>query len=97
MGSHDEYEGPLERERRVWSADAAELFADSPRQKRSKITWMRCPVRTECLAETLDDRFECGMWGGMTERERRVLTRREPDIWLSVLKAERESVVPPAG
>ncbi|MCX4580658.1 WhiB family transcriptional regulator [Streptomyces sp. NBC_01571] len=68
VGSQDECKGRLERERRVWSADAAELFADSSRQKRSKITCLRCPVRTEYLAEALDDRFEFGMWGGMTER-----------------------------
>ena len=29
-----------------------------------------CPVRQECLDAALDDSDLCGMWGGMTERER---------------------------
>jgi WhiB family transcriptional regulator, redox-sensing transcriptional regulator len=35
-----------------------------------------CPVRTECLADALDNRIEFGIWGGMTGRERRALLRR---------------------
>ena len=38
-----------------------------------------CPVRTECLAEALDNQIEWGVWGGMTERERRALLRRRPN------------------
>ena len=34
---------------------------------------MGCAVRTECLADALDNRIEFGVWGGMTERERRAL------------------------
>ncbi|MER5409010.1 WhiB family transcriptional regulator [Streptomyces sp. NPDC002769] len=81
------------------SADADELFADSPRQKRAKLICMGCPVRTECLAEALDERIEFGVWGGMTERERRVLLRRKPDVasWLSVLEAARDGMVSRAG
>ncbi|MFJ5270914.1 MULTISPECIES: WhiB family transcriptional regulator [unclassified Streptomyces] len=81
------------------SSDADELFADSPRQKRAKMICMGCPVRTECLAEALDGRIEFGVWGGMTERERRVLLRRKPNVasWLSVLEAARGSVVSRVG
>ncbi|SEE40652.1 Transcription factor WhiB [Streptomyces sp. 2231.1] len=39
-----------------------------------------CPVRTECLAEALDNRIEFSVWGGMTERERRALLRPRPDV-----------------
>lgn len=35
----------------------------------------RCPVQSECLAEALDQREEFGIWGGMTEQERRALRR----------------------
>ena len=50
-----------------------------------------CPVRTECLAEALDGRIEFGVWGGMTERERRALLRRRPDVtsWLELLEAAK--------
>ena len=50
-----------------------------------------CPVRTECLAEALDNQIEWGVWGGMTERERRALLRRRPNAsWRAVLETARE-------
>ena len=47
-----------------------------------------CPVRTECLAEALDNQIEWGVWGGMTERERRALLRRRPNVtsWRRLLE-----------
>ena len=46
--------------------------------------------RTECLAEALDNQIEWGVWGGMTERERRALLRRRPNAsWRAVLEAAR--------
>ena len=52
---------------------------------------MGCPVRTECLAEALDGRINFGVWGGMTERERRALLRRRPDVesWAELLEAAK--------
>ncbi len=52
---------------------------------------MGCAVRTECLADALDHRVEFGVWGGMTERERRALLRRRPDVlsWWKLLDAAR--------
>ena len=35
-----------------------------------------CPVRQECLDWALETRIYYGIWGGMTERERRRLLRR---------------------
>ena len=35
-----------------------------------------CPVRAECLEYALDAREAYGIWGGMTELERRALLRR---------------------
>jgi WhiB family redox-sensing transcriptional regulator len=45
-------------------------------------------VRTECLADALDNRVEFGVWGGLTERERRSLLRRRPDVesWQGLLQ-----------
>jgi WhiB family redox-sensing transcriptional regulator len=39
----------------------------------------------------LDNRTEFGIWGGMTERERRALLRRRPSVmsWRSLLEAAR--------
>jgi len=53
-------------------------------------------VRTECLAEALDNQIEWGVWGGMTERERRALLRRRPNAsWRAVLEAARDQTVKP--
>lgn len=50
-----------------------------------------CHVRTECLADALDNRVEFGVWGGMTERERRTLLRRRPTVrsWRALLQSAR--------
>ncbi|MDH6604541.1 RNA polymerase sigma factor (sigma-70 family) [Streptomyces sp. SAI-208] len=81
-----------------WSAQAAcrttdpdELFVQSAAQDRSKAVCTGCPVRTECLADALDNRVEFGVWGGMTERERRALLRRRPTVksWRALLQSAR--------
>lgn len=41
--------------------------------KTAKQVCARCPVRAECLAFGLEDRF--GIYGGLSERERRSLVR----------------------
>ena len=63
------------------------LFPESKDQRRVRNICMSCPVRMECLAEALDNRVQWGVWGGMTERERRRLLRSRPDItsWREVL------------
>jgi WhiB family redox-sensing transcriptional regulator len=57
-----------------------ELFTSGAAQHRAKTVCRGCPVRTECLADALDNRVEFGVWGGLTERERRALLRRRPDV-----------------
>ena len=73
------------------SADPDELFVTGAAQNRAKAVCMGCPVRTECLADALDNRVEFGVWGGMTERERRALLRRRPDVmsWSGLLMQAR--------
>lgn len=64
-----------------------QLFPEGADQKRARAVCMGCAVRSECLAEALDNRIEWGVWGGMTERERRQLLRQRTDVssWSSVL------------
>ncbi|MBK3627102.1 WhiB family transcriptional regulator [Streptomyces sp. MBT49] len=73
------------------TADPDELFVDGAAQNRAKALCTGCPVRTECLAHALDKRIEHGVWGGMTERERRSLLRRRPLVtsWRRLLEAAR--------
>src|SRR3954452_20062527 len=65
------------------------LFVQGAAQNRAKSVCLGCPVRTECLADSLDNRVEFGVWGGMTERERRALLRRRPNVtsWRRLLEA----------
>ena len=60
-------------------------------QNRAKAVCLACPVRTECLADALDNRIEFGVWGGMTERERRALLPRRPQVtsWRRLLETAR--------
>src|ERR687885_2227291 len=65
-----------------------ELFVRGAAQNRAKQMCGGCPVRTECLAEALDNQIEWGVWGGMTERERRAILRRRPNVtsWRRLLE-----------
>lgn len=42
--------------------------------ERAKAVCGRCPLRAECLAYALDAGEAHGVWGGLDEYERRVLT-----------------------
>ena len=54
-----------------------------------------CPVREPCLEYAITAREKQGVWGGLTERERRALLRQRPNVtsWRGLLetaKAEHE-------
>ncbi|MDV6011331.1 WhiB family transcriptional regulator [Haloechinothrix sp. LS1_15] len=90
-------ERSLRADWRMWAScrdsDPDGLFVRGAEQHRAKLICMGCPVRAECLAEALDNRIDFGVWGGMTERERRSLLRRRPDVtsWYDLLdEAKRE-------
>lgn len=76
-----------------------DLFVQGAEQNRAKRICRGCPVRTECLADALDSQVEFGVWGGMTERERRALLRRRPEVasWSSLLLTAREAYLAQAG
>lgn len=74
------------------NVDPDALFVQGAAQNRAKAICYRCPVRAECLADALDNRVEFGVWGGLTERERRALLRRRPNVtsWRRLLAAAME-------
>ena len=71
----------------TWAAQAAcatvepdQLFGKGAEQRDARSLCFACPVRMECLAEALNSESSFGVWGGLTERERRALVRKYPDV-----------------
>lgn len=74
------------------TTDPDSLFVQGAAQNRAKAICVGCTVRTECLADALEHRVEFGVWGGMTERERRALLRRRPNVtsWRHLLQTAQD-------
>ena len=49
----------------------------------------RCPVRQPCLEYALSNRISSGIWGGLTERERRPLQ----SDWIQAEQQERDRAI----
>lgn len=73
----------------VAGMDYDTMFTTSDDQHIVKKICASCPVRVECLSEALNGRVEFGVWGGLTERERRKILRRHPDVtdWRPLIMA----------
>ena len=84
-------------EARCRNEDPDTLFVQGAQQRDVREVCKACPVRTECLAHALDNRIRFGVWGGMTERERRALLKRRPDVvsWSALLEAARRAALRP--
>ena len=72
-------------------AEPDDQFVRGAAQHTAKKVCLGCSVIVECLADSLDNRTKFGVWGGMTERQRRALLRRRPDVtsWRALFEAER--------
>ncbi len=73
-------------------SDPDALFVTGAAQREAAKMCAGCPVRTECLADALDNQVEFGVWGGMTERQRRALLKKSPEVssWREVLEQARD-------
>jgi WhiB family transcriptional regulator, redox-sensing transcriptional regulator len=93
-GDMNSHTGDWRRRAACRDGDPDRLFVRGAAQREAKMVCFGCSVRTECLAEALDNRIEFGVWGGMTERERRALLRRRPDVqsWHGLLAAARDQI-----
>ena len=52
---------------------------------------MSCPVLQQCRSHALAVREPYGVWGGLTERERRALLRKRPNVtsWRQLLETAK--------
>jgi WhiB family redox-sensing transcriptional regulator len=78
---------PATSEDRAWVSDALckstdpdELFVSGAAQHQAAVICRRCTVMQECAADALDNQVEYGVWGGMTERQRRALLKKHPEV-----------------
>lgn len=62
------------------SVDPEQLFVRGAAQRAATAICRDCPVQLQCLAEALDQRVPFGVWGGLTDRERRALLKNRPDV-----------------
>ncbi len=77
------------------SADPDQLFVRGAAQRKAAVICRHCPVMMECGADALDNRVEFGVWGGMTERQRRALLKQHPDVtsWAEFFAARQHRSV----
>ena len=73
-------------------SDPDQLFVRGAAQRKAAVICRHCPVITECGADALDNRVEFGVWGGMTERQRRALLKQHPEVvsWAEFFAAQRK-------
>ncbi len=99
VASDSDYQQGLSFERGEWitqakcrSGDPDALFVRGAEQRKAAVICRHCPVVLECRADALDNRVEFGVWGGLTERQRRALLRKNPHItnWAEYLASGGE-------
>lgn len=73
--------------------DPEELFVKGAAQRKAVAICRHCPVVLQCRADALDNRVEFGVWGGMTERQRRALLRKHPEVtsWADFFAGQLEA------
>jgi WhiB family redox-sensing transcriptional regulator len=77
---------------RCRASDPDELFVRGAAQRKAAVICRHCPVILECAADALDNHVEFGVWGGMTERQRRALLKQHPEVvsWADFFAAQRK-------
>lgn len=74
------------------NGDPDALFVQGAAQRRAAKICRRCPVLMECRVDSLEHKVEFGVWGGLTERQRRALLRQNPLVtnWAEFLRDNDE-------
>lgn len=70
------------------------LFVQGAAQREAKRRCLACTVRIQCLLDALENRVNFGVWGGLTERERRALLKRNAGItdWCEWLESSSDEI-----
>ena len=70
------------------------LFVQGASQRQIRMRCYECEVRLECLADALQSEANYGVWGGLTERERRAILRHYPhaEDWLTWLRSSDDTL-----
>ena len=77
IGRHDLIPAPWTVDAACADADPSVFFVDHGRPAtEAKQMCAGCPVRAECLDFALESHERFGIWGGLTDKERRVEARR---------------------
>ncbi|ETD33459.1 transcription factor WhiB [Williamsia sp. D3] len=84
---------------RCREVDPDQLFVRGAAQRKAATICRHCPVQLECGADALDNRVEFGVWGGMTERQRRALLRQHPEVtsWSTFFETQRRRQITSVG
>ena len=62
---------------RCRGSDADAFFVRSLPEAREALKYCkRCPVQQDCLDYAVEEGIDLGVWGGLTERQRRAYARR---------------------
>lgn len=74
------------------TGDPDALFVRGAEQRKAAAVCRLCPVQIECCVDALDNKVEFGVWGGLTERQRRAVLRKNPEVadWGAYLAAGGE-------
>ncbi|MDO4612782.1 MAG: WhiB family transcriptional regulator [Actinomycetaceae bacterium] len=70
------------------------LFVQGAAQRQVRSRCFACEVRLECLADALQSEANFGVWGGLTERERRAMLRHytHVDNWYEWLTTSADEL-----
>lgn len=92
----------VETDNRTWvsqalcrETDPDALFVRGAAQRKAAVICRHCPVMQDCAADALDNKVEFGVWGGMTERQRRALLKQHPEVvsWTDYLHKRKPRAV----
>ncbi|PTR44495.1 transcription factor WhiB [Rhodococcus sp. OK611] len=92
-----DFDSPLPADQCTWVERALcrtehpdQMFVRGAAQREAATLCRRCPVIVQCGIEALDNAIEYGVWGGMTERQRRALLKRHPNVesWADLMEID---------